>query len=82
MVAITQLHSNSAIPQEAYRVSIPTFLGGAMKDQICVIQGAKAVMSEYCSNLTTKDFDTSHWVMQEAPDELNEALEAFFVTLI
>lgn len=82
MTVMTQLHVNLAIPLETYKVSIPTFFGGAMKDYIWVIEGAKALMSEFCSNVTTKDFDTSHWIIEEAPDELNEALETFFVTLI
>lgn len=79
---ITQLHSTLAIPQEAYNVSIPIFFGGAMKDQACPIESLKAMMSLFCSNITTKDFDTGHWIMHEASDEVNEALEGFFATLI
>jgi pimeloyl-ACP methyl ester carboxylesterase len=28
--------------------------------------------------MTIKEFDCSHWIMMEAPDELNRALEEFF----
>ncbi|KAF9461377.1 Alpha/Beta hydrolase protein [Collybia nuda] len=70
-----------SIPQEAYNISIPTFFGGAMKDQICIAGAAKMMMSKFCSNLTAKEFNTGHWIMQEAPNEVNEALEGFFATL-
>lgn len=28
--------------------------------------------------LTIRDFDTGHWIMQQASDELNQELGAFF----
>jgi len=31
-----------------------------------------------CSSLMIKEFNASHWIMSEAPDELNEALDQFF----
>lgn len=52
-----------------------------MKDQVCLIQSVKAVMPGFCSNITIKEFDTGHWIMQEASDQVNEALEGFFTTL-
>ncbi|KXN91964.1 Bifunctional epoxide hydrolase 2 [Leucoagaricus sp. SymC.cos] len=71
----------ASIPQEAYQISIPTFFGGALKDYICLPEFMKSMMTKSCSNLTTKDFDTSHWIMLEASHELNEALAQFFHSL-
>ncbi|KAF8885233.1 Alpha/Beta hydrolase protein [Gymnopilus junonius] len=71
----------ASIPQEAYQINIPTFFGGALKDQICLANLTKPMMGKTCPNLVTKDFDTSHWIMLEASDELNEALEQFFGSL-
>ncbi|KAF9459269.1 Alpha/Beta hydrolase protein [Collybia nuda] len=70
-----------SIPQEAVTISIPTFFGGATKDYICAIDIGRTVMPRFCSNMMVKEFNTSHWIMKEAPDELNRALEDFFVTL-
>lgn len=53
-----------------------------MKDQACPIESLKVMMPPFCSNITIKDFDTSHWIMHEASDEVNEALEGFFATLL
>lgn len=71
-----------AIPQEAINLRIPCFYGGAIKDQACPHQMMKAMMTPLVQNFTTKDFNTGHWVMHESPDEVNEALEGFFTTLI
>ncbi|KAF9461379.1 Alpha/Beta hydrolase protein [Collybia nuda] len=72
---------DQSIPQEAYHISVPTFFGGATKDHISLIRGGKATMAKFCSNIAMKDFETSHWIMREAPDEVNQALEEFFATL-
>ncbi|KAJ4483865.1 Alpha/Beta hydrolase protein [Lentinula aciculospora] len=72
--------AEATIPTEAYHIQIPTFFGGATQDYICLTVLAKAAMTETCSNVVTKDFDTSHWIMMEASDELNEVLTQFFIT--
>ncbi|KAF8812870.1 alpha/beta-hydrolase [Phlegmacium glaucopus] len=78
----------ASIPPEAYHISIPTFFGGALKDCICHLTDCicisilvKSSMGKTCSNLVIKDFDTSHWIMLEASNELNEALGQFFGSL-
>ncbi|KAF9461378.1 Alpha/Beta hydrolase protein [Collybia nuda] len=72
-----------SIPLEAYNISIPTFFGGALKDQssLKALEVVKTMMSQFCSNTTMKDFDSGHWVMQEVPSAVNGALEEFFATL-
>ena len=38
----------------------------------------KSRVTRTCSSLMIKEFNASHWIMSEAPDELNEALDQFF----
>lgn len=34
-------------------------------------------MPQFCPDLTVEEFDASHWLMWEKPDEINAALERF-----
>ncbi|KAF8885262.1 Alpha/Beta hydrolase protein [Gymnopilus junonius] len=80
-LAKTNKADEASIATEAHHISIPTFYGAALKDYVCLAQLTKPTMGALCSNVTTKDFDTSHWIMLEASDELNDALEQFFRSL-
>ncbi|KAF8885263.1 alpha/beta-hydrolase [Gymnopilus junonius] len=80
-LAETNKADEALIAPEAHRVNVPTFYGAALKDYFCLAQVTKQTMGSLCSSVTTKDFETSHWVMLEASDELNDALEQFFDSL-
>jgi soluble epoxide hydrolase / lipid-phosphate phosphatase len=52
-----------------------------LKDCICLPQIFLPAMEKYCLNLKVKEINTSHWIMLEASDELNEALGEFIKTI-
>ncbi|KIY51666.1 alpha/beta-hydrolase [Fistulina hepatica ATCC 64428] len=60
------------------KVNKPMFFAGALQDYICLPQLCRSAFQGVTDDLTSQDFDTSHWVMLEKPDELNEALEKWF----
>lgn len=59
---------------------LPVFFGAALRDYVCVKAMGEGIMRRFVNpdRLTIHDFDTSHWVMAEAPQEVNNALESFF----
>lgn len=69
---VTQL--NVGIPQANYTYSKPVFLGPALKDYVCLAALQEHNTLQFCPNTTIVRFDTSHWIMLEKPNELNEAL--------
>ena len=71
----------AAIPLAAYNLSMPVFYGPTLQDYVDLVSLTLPTMVETCSNLVTYNFNTTHWVMQEAPDELNAALGQFFSSL-
>jgi len=62
------------IPQEQYMINKPTFFGATLRDQVCRPEFGKMIMPKLCPNTTYVDFDTDHWVMLAAPDQLNQEL--------
>ncbi|PPQ71199.1 hypothetical protein CVT26_011012 [Gymnopilus dilepis] len=73
--------ADATIPLAAYNLSIPVFYGPTLQDYVDLVSLTLPTMLETCSNLVTHNFNTTHWVMQEAPDELNAALGQFFSSL-
>ncbi|TFK39366.1 Alpha/Beta hydrolase protein [Crucibulum laeve] len=73
--------AEARIPQERYAFSIPSFYGAALQDYICIAGINKMLMPRFASNLTIEDFNTSHWIMFEAGDQLNTALDKFITGL-
>ena len=55
----------------------PSFFGAAKRDYICLAAVGKAITSQSCADATVKEFDTGHWTMTEAADEVNKELLAW-----
>jgi pimeloyl-ACP methyl ester carboxylesterase len=55
-------------------IKCPVLYIAGLKDYICVPQ-ACASQKEYIADLKTIELDTSHWTMEEKPDEVNQAVE-------
>ncbi|PPQ80396.1 hypothetical protein CVT26_008301 [Gymnopilus dilepis] len=72
---------DATIPLAAYNLSIPVFYGATLQDYVDLVNLTLPTMQGTCSNLVTHNFNTTHWVMQEAPDEVNTALGQFFNAL-
>lgn len=65
----------TAIPTTSYDIHKPVFFGAALRDYICLESMGKVYTAQYCKGGTTvRDFDTGHWVMLEAKDEVNKEL--------
>ncbi|KAJ3548330.1 hypothetical protein NMY22_g1299 [Coprinellus aureogranulatus] len=63
------------VPLENYTIQKPVFFGGAAKDVICTPPLQQPSVDQFCPKATSHIFQTGHWVMTEAPNEVNEALE-------
>ena len=64
----------SEIPEENWRVQKPSYVALTLKDCICVPAGPKMAMAKYGTDVTYEEFDTGHWVMLEATEQLNAGL--------
>lgn len=61
----------------AYNINIdkPVFFGATLRDSICLESMGKEYTAQYCKGSTTiRDFDTGHWVLLQAKDEVNKEL--------
>ncbi|EIN11755.1 alpha/beta-hydrolase [Punctularia strigosozonata HHB-11173 SS5] len=66
-----------AIPLDKWKIAKPVFFGAALKDYVCLAPVGKAGMRQAATReelVTVIDFDTSHWIQLEAPEELNARL--------
>lgn len=67
-------------PKHKLDFRLPVFFGAALQDYVCLKAmgetNTRKVVDE--KQLTIRDFDTGHWIMQQASDELNQELGAFF----
>ena len=63
------------IPEDKHILKKPVFFGAALHDPTSPAPFTKASMAKHCTNCTTIDFNTSHWVLDEAPEEVNIELE-------
>lgn len=70
--------THAEIPESRYPVRKPVFFGAALKDGTGPHQFTKASTVKWCPDSTIVDFDTSHWVLEEAPEQVNEELEKWF----
>ncbi|KIY48043.1 alpha/beta-hydrolase [Fistulina hepatica ATCC 64428] len=58
------------------------FYGGALQDYVCLAQPAKMSLVGLSDDYTTHEFDTSHWLQIEKPDEFNTVLEKWITLVI
>lgn len=70
------------IPLDKYVIQKPVFFGGTAKDPVCIPALAMATLPRFCPNATTEIFQTGHWVLLEAPQEVNEALDKWISSVI
>ncbi|KAF8984194.1 Alpha/Beta hydrolase protein [Cyathus striatus] len=68
---------DEAVPEENYKLNMPTLFVATLKDYICLPSTNEATLRRFCDDLTVKEIDASHWVMFEKPDELNQVLGEF-----
>ncbi|KAF8898873.1 Alpha/Beta hydrolase protein [Infundibulicybe gibba] len=69
------------IPTSKYQVHQPVFFGAAKRDYVANAVLNKMSVAKYCENSTVHEFDTAHWIMWEAKDELNRELLRWLQTL-
>ena len=65
------------IPQDQYTFSTPCLFGAALQDYASISVANKITTNQFATNLVVEDFNTSHWIMFEAPAALNLALDKF-----
>jgi soluble epoxide hydrolase/lipid-phosphate phosphatase len=53
----------AAIPQSAYAVTKPVFLGLAKQDYICLPVVQQMITTPLCAQLTEKTYDGDHWIV-------------------
>ena len=73
---------NAEIPLENYTIKKPVFIGCAKKDVICTPALQKPVAAQFCPEATVEEFDTGHWVLTDAPDEVNLALDKWISSIV
>ncbi|KAF8995114.1 Alpha/Beta hydrolase protein [Cyathus striatus] len=72
---------DAKIPMDRYKITHPTLFIATLQDYVCLPEVGTAIMKSYADNLEIKEIDTSHWVMFEKPDDLNETLDEFISKL-
>ncbi|KAF6754468.1 Alpha/Beta hydrolase protein [Ephemerocybe angulata] len=70
------------VPLENYTIKKPVFFGAATQDLIAVSSIQIAVTKQFCLNSTIQEFNASHWVHHELPDEVNTALDKWIRTVV
>lgn len=61
-------------------IKSPVLYVAGLKDYIC-IPASFAGQKQYISDLKTIELDTSHWTMEEKPDEVNQSVEEWIQNL-
>ncbi|KAG5728245.1 Epoxide hydrolase 2 [Termitomyces sp. T112] len=77
------LEDVQAIPQENLVIHKPVFLATALQDYVALAPMQKAAMVQRAKGpLTIKDFDTSHWIMWQEKEKLNQELLVWIQGLV
>ncbi|THH28957.1 hypothetical protein EUX98_g5229 [Antrodiella citrinella] len=66
-------------------VSSPLFFGAALKDSVCIAAVGKAAMAKLADhNVTIKDFDGGHWLLEypETAEAIRTELHAWLETVV
>lgn len=80
MVAKTLILSD--IPESNFLLKQPVLYINGSKDCLSLPSFTLAGMSKLCQDLTSKEFDSSHWVPMEASGPVNTALLEWIETKI
>ncbi|KAL0563568.1 hypothetical protein V5O48_018496 [Marasmius crinis-equi] len=78
-----QTEDDEGIPPSRHALAHPVFFGAALDDTISLPSIGKKMTERWCTNPKTRihEFKAGHWVHLERPDEVCEALEAWFRSL-
>lgn len=72
----------SGIPQENLTIKKPVFLGAALEDYVAIAALEINSIIQASENATTiQQYDSGHWVMLEAKDQVNSDLLAWIESL-
>lgn len=63
-----------SIEAENLQVRQPVFFGYGKNDQLSPAAAGRISSAQHCPVLTVKEFDTGHWLMWEAKDQVNRTL--------
>ncbi|KAJ3986992.1 alpha/beta-hydrolase [Lentinula detonsa] len=73
---------NQGIPQENLTIKKPVFFGAALEDYVAVAASQIASILQVSENTTTiQQYDSGHWVMLEAKDQVNSDLLSWIENL-
>ncbi|KAL5495459.1 hypothetical protein ACEPAI_922 [Sanghuangporus weigelae] len=75
--AVLQGHvpkDDAELSKEDYIIRKPVFFGATLQDPTGPVELMKATMGVYSPKLKVVDFDTSHWLLMEAPEKTIEEL--------
>jgi pimeloyl-ACP methyl ester carboxylesterase len=75
-------NKTTEIPFANYKINKPVFLGCTLKDEICLPALQKPITAQFCPQTTVHEFNTGHWVLNDVPDEVNEALDKWITESI
>ena len=76
------IRHNPAVPVDKYEIHKPVFFGAAQQDYVALAATGKQSVTQLCKSVTIREFDTGHWVMLEAKDEVNQELSAWIQGLV
>ncbi|PFH54714.1 hypothetical protein AMATHDRAFT_52483 [Amanita thiersii Skay4041] len=74
MTSGLETQDGESVPLDNHVILKPVFFGGAKRDYVAVSAMASLAIHHYCRNSTVREFDASHWLMEEAMEELNKEL--------
>ncbi|KIK58289.1 hypothetical protein GYMLUDRAFT_45497 [Collybiopsis luxurians FD-317 M1] len=72
----------NSFPTESYKINMPVFFGGALDDFVCLAGPNKKRAEEYCTDATFREYKTSHWLMLQVPEQLNEDLLSWIESVV
>ncbi|RXW19532.1 hypothetical protein EST38_g6344 [Candolleomyces aberdarensis] len=81
-VSAEELEDGKKVPLENYKVQKPVFIGCTKRDVICLPALAQATARQFCPQATIETFDAGHWVLAQAPNEVNSALEKWINSIV
>ncbi|KAJ3932589.1 MAG: Alpha/Beta hydrolase protein [Lentinula lateritia] len=82
MTSTIESDDNQGIPQENLTIKKPVFLGAALEDYVAIAALEINSIIQASENATTiQQYDSGHWVMLEAKDQVNSDLLAWIESL-
>lgn len=82
MTSGISIDDDKSVPVDKYEIHKPVFFGAAQQDYVALAATGKQSVTQLCKSVTIREFDTGHWVMLEAKDEVNQELSAWIQGLV